>query len=283
MLLLHLNSHFPSLASSSPSAKPRLTLLPSNCHPSSPKRSIPSSLVQSLSFGILPRHFREKWGHLMEESKEAESKVSKFPVHLIQAVVASEDQRFFYHLGVDPHGIARAVIRYPNGGGGSTITQQLVKGVFLSSERKISRKFVEGILSLILERRLSKSQILYSYLSKMYWGHGKFGIESASMFYFGKHPSFLTVGEAALLAGILPAPEILNPFTDPERGKASQRRVLRRMVAAGFLEMESALLIASQPLYLCNKGVKFNIKGKTVNGTILSPTIQDLEQAGSTI
>ncbi|KAM0934005.1 putative peptidoglycan glycosyltransferase [Dioscorea sansibarensis] len=217
MLLLHLSSHFPSLPSSSPYPKCRLTLLPNNCCPSSPKRSIPSALDRSLSFGILSRDFREKWGHLMEGSKEAELKLDKLPVHLIQAVVASEDHRFFYHLGVDPHGIARAVIRYPNGGGGSTITQQLVKRVFLSSERKISRKFVEGILSLILERRMSKNQILYSYLSKMYWGHGKFGIESASMFYFGKHPSFLTVGESALLTGILPAPEILNPFTDPER------------------------------------------------------------------
>ncbi|OAY67159.1 Penicillin-binding protein 1F [Ananas comosus] len=130
------------------------------------------------------------------------------PPHLIHAITSSEDRRFFFHPGVDCHGISRAIVKYPNGGGGSTITQQ------------------------------------------MYWGHGMFGIESASSFYFQKQPIFLTVGESALLAGILPAPEILNPFTDPRRGKSSQQRVLRRMVAEGFLDMETALKVAKQPLRL---------------------------------
>nr|CAD1827029.1 unnamed protein product [Ananas comosus var. bracteatus] len=153
--------------------------------------------------------------------------------------------------GVDCHGISRAIVKYPNGGGGSTITQQLMKRIFLTSERKISRKFIEGLLSLLIEKRMSKTKIFYSYLSTMYWGHGMFGIESASSFYFQKQPIFLTVGESALLAGILPAPEILNPFTDPRRlGKSSQQRVLRRMVAEGFLDMETALKVAKQPLRL---------------------------------
>nr|CAD1837544.1 unnamed protein product [Ananas comosus var. bracteatus] len=197
----------------------------------------------------LPSDFPERWRLLLEFAEGAEAKVTQqLPAHLIQAVLASEDRRFFYHFGVDPYGIARAVVHYPNGGGGSTLTQQLVKNVFLTNERKISRKFVEGILSLFLERRMSKWEILYSYLNKMYWGHGKYGIESASLFYFGKHPSDLNVGESALLAGILPSPETLNPFTSPNRGKYSQARALRRMVAAGFLDLETALLIVKQPL-----------------------------------
>ncbi|XP_026665497.2 biosynthetic peptidoglycan transglycosylase-like isoform X1 [Phoenix dactylifera] len=218
----------------------------------------------------LPADFPDRWRHLLEFSKGAETKVTQLPYHLIQAVMASEDRRFFYHFGVDPYGIGRAVVYYPNGGGGSTITQQLVKNVFLTNERKISRKFVEGILSLILERRMSKWEILYSYLNKMYWGHGKFGIESASLFYFGKHPSLLNVGESALLVGILPSPETFNPFTNPTsvlvqlrkpklslsyRGKSSQARALRRMVAAGFLDLETALVIVSQPLCLHTDGI----------------------------
>ncbi|KAG0492442.1 hypothetical protein HPP92_005840 [Vanilla planifolia] len=201
-------------------------------------------------FRILPPDFSDRWMHLVEFSRGAEEKLRSFPYHLIQAVLACEDHRFFYHFGFDPYGIGRAVVFYPNGGGGSTITQQLVKNVFLTSERKISRKFVEGILSLILERRLSKWEILYAYLNKMYWGHGKYGIEAASLFYFGKSPSLLNIGESALLGGILPGPEALNPFTNPKKGKASQARALRRMVAAGFLGLDTALMIVGQALCL---------------------------------
>ncbi|KAJ0972608.1 hypothetical protein J5N97_020567 [Dioscorea zingiberensis] len=197
---------------------------------------------------VLPPDFSDRWRHLLEFSEGAETKVTQLPYHLVQAIMASEDRRFFYHFGIDPYGVGRAVVYYPNGGGGSTITQQLIKNVFLTPERKISRKFIEWILALILERRISKSRILYNYLNKMYWGHGKFGIESASLFYFGKHPSLLNVGESAMLAGILPAPEAFNPLTNPKQGKYSQARVLRRMVAAGFLDLETALKIVIQPL-----------------------------------
>ncbi|KAH7654694.1 Peptidoglycan glycosyltransferase protein [Dioscorea alata] len=218
---------------------------------------------------VLPPDFSDRWHQLLAFSEGAETKVTQLPYHLIQAVMASEDRRFFYHLGVDPYGVGRAVVYFPNGGGGSTITQQLVKNVFLTHERKMSRKFVEGILSLILERRLSKWRILYSYLNKMYWGHGKFGIESASLFYFGKHPALLNVGESALLAGILPAPETLSPYTNPQKGKYSQARVLRRMVAAGFLDLETALKIVSQPLSLRADGpVPANVEQEMFNTQI---------------
>ncbi|XP_072973429.1 uncharacterized protein [Typha angustifolia] len=234
---------------------PRSALLPPNLPKEKPFLNPAPLLVDGFLYlcslvRILPSDFPERWRSLMAISEEAESRLAGIPDHLIQAIMASEDRRFFYHAGVDPHGIARAVVNYPNGGGGSTITQQLMKRIFLTSERKISRKFVEGFLSLIVEKRMSKWRILYSYLSKMYWGHGIFGVESASLFYFGKHPFFLTVGESALLAGILPAPEILNPFTSPSRGKSSQYRVLRRMVTEGFLDVETALKVAKQPVCL---------------------------------
>ncbi|XP_020089723.1 uncharacterized protein LOC109711206 isoform X2 [Ananas comosus] len=228
--------------------------LPSATSPHPPRNPNPSlvdGFLLVVSFlGILPRDSPERWRRLLAISEEAESRLAGIPPHLIHAITSSEDRRFFFHPGVDCHGISRAIVKYPNGGGGSTITQQLMKRIFLTSERKISRKFIEGLLSLLIEKRMSKTKIFYSYLSTMYWGHGMFGIESASSFYFQKQPIFLTVGESALLAGILPAPEILNPFTDPRRGKSSQQRVLRRMVAEGFLDMETALKVAKQPLRL---------------------------------
>ncbi|PKA65643.1 hypothetical protein AXF42_Ash013057 [Apostasia shenzhenica] len=210
---------------------------------------------------VLPPDCRTRWQQLVELPEEkADAWLARLPIHLIQAVTASEDQRFFSHIGVDPYGIARAVVHFPNGGGGSTITQQLMKRVFLTSERKFSRKFVEGLLSLIVEKRISKKKILYSYLSTMYWGHGKYGVDSASLFYFGKFPASLTVGESAMLAGILPAPEFINPRTNLKRAKSSQAKVLRKMVSAGFIGMETALRIARDPLCLCNT----NEEGKKI-------------------
>ncbi|XP_020584609.1 uncharacterized protein LOC110027492 isoform X2 [Phalaenopsis equestris] len=221
--------------------------------------TVSAGFVYVCSFlGILPSDFSDRWNYLVEISSGSEKKVKTLPYHLIQAVLASEDRRFFYHFGFDPFGIGRAVVFYPNGGGGSTITQQLAKNIFLTSERKISRKIVEGILSLILERKFSKWEILYAYLNKMYWGHGNYGIEAASSFYFGKHPSMLHVGESALLSGILPGPESLNPISNPKKGKDSQARALRRMVDVGFLDLEIALDIVKQPLCLVNS---FDVQG----------------------
>ncbi|EXB44348.1 Penicillin-binding protein 1A [Morus notabilis] len=109
---------------------------------------------------------------------------------------------------------------------------------------------VEMVLSVALERTISKRRILSCYVNKIYWGHGIYGIESASDFYFGKPPSLLTLGESALLAGIIPAPELRSPFRDPTRGKTFQARVLKRMVEVGFLDIETALSVLKQPLYL---------------------------------
>ncbi|KAL3696230.1 hypothetical protein R1sor_010306 [Riccia sorocarpa] len=172
------------------------------------------------------------------------------PCWLWQAVVASEDRRFFEHHGVDPRGLTRAVLSGASRGGGSTITQQLVKNVFLSSERKWTRKLSEMILALVLEKQMSKWDILHSYLKKIYWGHGVYGIEEAAALYFGKHPSLLTLGECAMLAGIIPAPEYLSPYHDSSRGRKPQARALRRMVEVGFLDPVNAAAALDEPLVL---------------------------------
>ncbi|CAM6120596.1 unnamed protein product [Calypogeia fissa] len=181
---------------------------------------------------------------------------AEIPSWLWQAVVAAEDRRFFKHQGVDPRGLSRAVLSLATRGGGSTVTQQLIKNVFLTNERKWTRKFLEIILALVLEKQMSKWDILHCYLKKIYWGHGVYGIEGASALYFGKHPSLLTLGECAMLVGIIPAPELLTPYRDPSRGKKPQGRVLRRMVESGFLDTASAVEALREPLKLASESIE---------------------------
>ncbi|KAH7438261.1 hypothetical protein KP509_04G007800 [Ceratopteris richardii] len=172
------------------------------------------------------------------------------PACLWQAVVACEDRRFFQHNGIDPRGLARAVLSLSANGGGSTITQQLVKNLFLSNERTWQRKAVEMILALILESRMSKWDILQTYLNKIYWGHGNYGVDAASDFYFGKDVSLLNIGECAMLAGMIPAPEIFSPLHDVSRGKRAQGRALCRMVEVGVLDTLDAEAILNEPIKL---------------------------------
>ncbi|OAE33738.1 hypothetical protein AXG93_2884s1110 [Marchantia polymorpha subsp. ruderalis] len=182
--------------------------------------------------------------------KGAKLRPGDIPSWMWQAVVAAEDRRFFEHQGVDPRGVARAVLSLASRGGGSTITQQLVKNVFLSNERKWTRKLSEMLLAFVLEKQMSKWDILHQYLKRIYWGHGVYGIEGASALYFGKHPSLLTLGECAMLAGIVPAPEHLSPYRDSSRGRKPQARALRRMVEAGFLDPSMAASALDEPLPL---------------------------------
>ncbi|GAQ89555.1 penicillin-binding protein [Klebsormidium nitens] len=174
----------------------------------------------------------------------------EIPTAMWQAIVAHEDRRFFDHEGVDIRGLSRAIISLGQSGGGSTITQQLVKNVFLTNERTWSRKLVEILLSLVIEKQMSKLDILHLYINKIYWGHGVYGIKAAAALYFGKHPSMLTVGECAMLAGIVPAPELYSPLRDPSRGKKSQARVLKAMVDAGYLDLHTCQQEARAPIHL---------------------------------
>lgn len=157
-----------------------------------------------------------------------------------QAIISAEDKDFYNHAGFSVQGIANAIwqnIR-PGGldNGGSTITQQLVKNALLSQDRSILRKYQELILSIEIERRYSKDEILEMYLNSVHFGEGVFGIEDAAQTYFGKHAKDLTLAEASMLAGIIPAPSIYSPISgDATKAKQRQTYVLRRMEEDGVI------------------------------------------------
>lgn len=174
------------------------------------------------------------------------------PPSLINAVIAVEDARFFEHPGLDVVGILRAFwTNLRRGGkveGASTITQQLTRSLFLSSERTYGRKVKELILAYKMELILSKEQILELYLNQIYFGQGAYGVGAAAQTYFGKELKDLTVAESALLAGLPKSPNNYSPTKNPERAKRRQEHVLARMEEAGFLTAVQREEAAGQPL-----------------------------------
>jgi penicillin-binding protein 1A len=165
--------------------------------------------------------------------------VGDLPPYVSQAVIAIEDRRFYSHFGIDPIGLARASYVNLKAGrvvqGGSTITQQLAKNVFLTPQRTWRRKFREMALALWLEAKFTKDEILTLYLNRVYMGAGTYGIEAASQRYFAKSAQQLTLPEAALLAGLLKAPSRYSPTNSMDRAKARSEVVLVAMVDAGLL------------------------------------------------
>lgn len=165
--------------------------------------------------------------------------VYALPPHIIHAFIATEDRNFFHHVGVNPVAILRAfTVNMQKGGvaqGGSTITQQLVKNVLLSPERTMKRKIQEMLLALRIEARYGKDEILGFYLNAVYFGNGAYGLEAAARRYFSKDPQDLTVGEAAMLAGLLKAPSRFSPTNSENAAKGRAQVVLNAMVDAGFL------------------------------------------------
>jgi len=189
----------------------------------------------------------DRYNHMIGElyiEKRTLAPFDKIPRHVVNAFVAAEDANFFNHRGVDFTAIARAAVKDLLGGsfaqGGSTITQQTVKNLFLTREKSISRKLKELILAYRMERKMSKEEILYLYLNQIYLGEGAYGVEAASRSYFGKGVSELGLAEGALLAGLPKAPTRYSPRIHPDLAKGRQRYVLRRMVEAGFLSQAEA-------------------------------------------
>jgi penicillin-binding protein 1A len=176
------------------------------------------------------------------------------PRALRDALIATEDKRFYSHFGLDPIGILRALYQNYRRGrfaeGGSTITQQLTKVLFLTPDKSLERKLKEAVLALELERRYSKDRILEMYLNQVYFGQGAYGVEAAARTYFGKPVSDLELGEAALLAGLPRAPSAYSPFDHPAAAKRRRDVVLNRMVDAGLLKPEDAKRIAASDLGL---------------------------------
>lgn len=173
------------------------------------------------------------------------------PVYLPKAFVAIEDHRFYDHYGIDPIGITRAVVRNVTrrGGmeGGSTLTQQLAKNLFLTQERTISRKIQEAILAIWLEHRYSKDQILELYLNRVYFGSGAYGVEAAARKYFGRGAREVTLQEAAMLAGLMKAPVKLAPNRNPTGATERAAQVINAMAREGFITQEMARLALSAP------------------------------------
>jgi penicillin-binding protein 1A len=165
--------------------------------------------------------------------------VAKLPSHVPQAFMAIEDRRFRTHWGIDPRGIARAAWHnlWSDGSsqGGSTITQQLAKGVFLSSNRTFGRKAREALIAFWLEAWLTKDEIMERYLSNVYFGDNVYGLRAASLHYFNRQPERLTVPQAAMLAGLLKAPSRLAPTSNLKGARTRANLVTQAMVAAGYL------------------------------------------------
>ncbi|MGH7303750.1 MAG: penicillin-binding protein 1A [Candidatus Rokuibacteriota bacterium] len=180
--------------------------------------------------------------------------LAQIPQTLRDAILATEDRRFYSHWGIDPIGVARAVVQNYRRGriveGGSTITQQLTKVLFLTPDKSLERKLKEAILALELERRYSKDRILEMYLNQVYFGHGSYGVEAAARTYFGKSVSELTVRESALIAGLPRAPTNYSPFDRAEAAKRRREVVLRRMVDFGTIKEDEAKRLAKSDLGL---------------------------------
>ncbi len=196
-------------------------------------------------------------GHVLEKrgTRQANTPFEALPKTLIDAVLSTEDRRFFSHWGLDPHGLARALWNNISKGrlreGGSTITQQLVKNVFLTRRRTLTRKLRELVISLWIEHHYSKEQILEYYFNRVYFGAGAtHGITAASWRYFDKSPANLELAESALLAGLLKAPSYYAPTRNIARAHQRAAVVLDNMVATGAISRQQARFAHKHPARL---------------------------------
>jgi len=180
--------------------------------------------------------------------------LSSVPKNLLDATIAVEDSRFYRHCGIDFPGIMRALWMNLKARkiveGGSTITQQLSKLLFLTPEKTIRRKIKEALLALQIEHRYSKDEILELYFNQIYFGHGAYGVEAAANAYFGKHAQELTLAESALLAGLPRSPVRYSPYNNPELALKRSAHALRRMVKESFITKEEAAQANQEPLEL---------------------------------
>src|SRR3954464_4291650 len=168
----------------------------------------------------------------------------QIPAEMRAAMISTEDRRFRSHIGVDPIGLGRAIasalFKNHRVSATSTITQQLARNIFLTNNRSFGRKIKEGILALALERKFSKGQILELYLNRVYFGGGAYGIDAASRKFFGHGADHLSLGEAAIIAGLVKAPSNYSPTADVEAARSRSGVVLQTMVKNGFITSDTA-------------------------------------------
>jgi len=196
---------------------------------------------------------------LFEENRDV-VKLKDIPEVVQQATVAIEDKRFYQHKGVDPFGIARAIVVNIRGGameqGASTITQQLARNIYLSRRKTIARKLQEAVLALALERKFTKQQILEMYLNEVYYGSGAYGVEAAAQTYFGKPARELKLPEASLIAGLTQRPSFYTPFKNPKAALGRRKVVLQTMAGQGMITPAQADEAGGEPLRLVSKPVQ---------------------------
>jgi len=193
---------------------------------------------------------------LFEENRIVVS-INNISPYIGQAIIANEDSRFYNHMGIDPIGILRAIAANLQAGslveGGSTLTQQLAKNMFLTQERTFIRKIKELLLAIIIERKFSKQEILQAYLNQVYFGEGAYGVESGAQIYFGKHASELSLAESALLAGLPRGPNLYSPYSDEKAALARRLTVLSGMVKQGYITQQQADQAQKTPIVLVGK------------------------------
>jgi penicillin-binding protein 1A len=184
----------------------------------------------------------------------------ELPPYLPKAFIAIEDRRFYQHFGIDPIGVARAVyanvVRRGVAQGGSTITQQLAKNLFLTQERTIERKIQEVVLALWLERKYSKAQILEVYLNRMYFGAGAYGVEAAARRYFNKSARHVTLAEAAMLAGLVKSPSRLAPTRNPDGAERRAQVVLNAMAETKTISLAAAKGALRRPVTVAKQSAR---------------------------
>ncbi len=187
--------------------------------------------------------------------------LNKISPELKRAVLAIEDSHFYFHHGINPSSVGRAVRANWEKGtvveGGSTVTMQLVKNIFLSHKRAFSRKVAEAVMAIRLEQIVEKDQILELYLNQVYWGHNNYGVQTAAQSYFGKNASDLNLAEGAMMAGLIQAPEDYSPFTNYKLSKQRQAQVLARMRELNWITPQEEEAARKQPLKL-NKPTSFS-------------------------
>ncbi|MDF2874561.1 MAG: pbpF [Sporomusa sp.] len=183
--------------------------------------------------------------------------INNMSPYVQQAIIANEDTRFYNHIGIDPIGIIRAIVVNIRQGslveGGSTITQQLAKNMFLTQERTLIRKVKEALLALIIERKFSKQEIMQAYLNQIYFGEGAYGVEAAAQMYFGKHAKELSLSESALLAGLPRGPNIYSPYIDMKAALDRRSVVLAGMVKEGYVTEQEAERAKAEPIKVAGK------------------------------
>jgi penicillin-binding protein 1A len=219
----------------------------------------------------IPLRIYTEDGQLISEFGEQRRRPLEYqeiPQQFIHALIAAEDDNFFQHNGVDLKGLTRAAIQLIRTGkkksGGSTITMQVAKNYYLSSEKTFSRKFTEILLALKIEQELSKEEILELYLNKIYLGKRAYGIEAAAQVYYGKSVAQLELAQLAMLAGLPQAPSAANPINNPKRAKERRNYVLARMHTLNFIDQEEFDLAASAKVIASYHGLEPEVEASYI-------------------